>query len=171
MRHASSLLFLGIATFGCGDDSADPQSGPGGSLTAPVPMNPAGCSSPSVSPGDNPTLQIQHEGQTRNYILYVPKGIDPKTPTPMVVNWHGLTSNAIQEQGWPAMRSPTKERPSSRIRTASGIREGNRSTAECVAVKSAPHRTTPTTWVSVERSSPTSPRSSASTGAGCSPPG
>ena len=98
MRHASSLLFLGIASFGCGDDSSDPPSGPGGSLTAPVPMNPAGCSSPSVSPGDNPTLQIQHEGQTRNYILYVPKGIDPKTPTPVVVNWHGLTSNAIQEQ-------------------------------------------------------------------------
>ena len=99
MRQVCTLLVFGSVTLGCGDDGSDPPAPTPGNQSS-VPFNPAGCSSPSVSPGDNPTLQIQHEGQTRNYILYVPAGIDPKKPTPLVVNWHGLTSNAVQQQAY-----------------------------------------------------------------------
>jgi polyhydroxybutyrate depolymerase len=99
MRQAWTLLVLGIGALGCsGSDGGDPPANP--PSQGSIPFNPAGCSSPSAAPGDNPTIQIQHEGQTRNYILYVPPGIDPKKPTPLVVNWHGLTSNAIQQQGY-----------------------------------------------------------------------
>jgi polyhydroxybutyrate depolymerase len=99
MRQAWTLLVLGIAALGCGEDGSDPPSSNPGSQ-ASVPFNPAGCSSPTASPGDNPTVQMQHDGLTRNYILYVPPGIDPKKPTPLVVNWHGLTSNAVQQQAY-----------------------------------------------------------------------
>src|SRR5688572_30452928 len=98
MRQAWALSVLGFVCLGCGDDGADPRANPGG--TGQVPFDPAGCASPSAAPGDNPTIQIQHEGQTRNYILYVPPGIDPKKPAPLVLNWHGLTSNAVQQQGY-----------------------------------------------------------------------
>jgi|RhiMethySRZTD1v2_1073278.scaffolds.fasta_scaffold05942_6 polyhydroxybutyrate depolymerase len=96
----SLALVFAFALFGCSSDESDAGPQNPGSSTAPVPFDSAGCTAPSLAPGANPTLQIEHEGQTRSFILYVPQGIDPAKPNPMTVNWHGLTSNAGQQQAY-----------------------------------------------------------------------
>ena len=45
------------------------------------------------------TLQgsILHDGLQREYILYVPASYTPGTPVPLVLNFHGYTSNALEQ--------------------------------------------------------------------------
>lgn len=40
---------------------------------------------------------IMHDGEERDYILYVPDIYNPANPTPLVFNLHGYTSNAEQQ--------------------------------------------------------------------------
>jgi len=40
---------------------------------------------------------IQHDGLEREYILYVPASYSPNTPAPLVLNFHGYTSNAFEQ--------------------------------------------------------------------------
>jgi polyhydroxybutyrate depolymerase len=97
---------------GTGAAGGDGGSGASGPDDAPAaePFDPAGCASPSAAPGDNPTLQIEHEGMMREYILFVPPDIDPSKPTPVVLNWHGLTSAAIQQQAYAGNGIATERR-------------------------------------------------------------
>lgn len=41
---------------------------------------------------------ITHGGLTRDYRLYIPKNYNPSKAAPLVLNLHGLTSNAIQQE-------------------------------------------------------------------------
>lgn len=45
------------------------------------------------------TLQrsIVHDGLVREYILYVPASYVPGTPAPLILNFHGYTSNALEQ--------------------------------------------------------------------------
>jgi polyhydroxybutyrate depolymerase len=38
-----------------------------------------------------------HDGLTRSYTIYVPASYSPGTPAPMVLNFHGYTSNAFEQ--------------------------------------------------------------------------
>ncbi|MFM9422165.1 MAG: hypothetical protein RIR06_626 [Bacteroidota bacterium] len=38
-----------------------------------------------------------HDGLTRSYTIYVPASYSPGTPVPMVLNFHGYTSNAFEQ--------------------------------------------------------------------------
>ena len=38
-----------------------------------------------------------HDGITRSYTIYVPANYTPGTPAPMVLNFHGYTSNAFEQ--------------------------------------------------------------------------
>lgn len=40
---------------------------------------------------------LQHDGLTRSYILYVPASYTPGTNVPLVLNFHGYTSNAFEQ--------------------------------------------------------------------------
>src|SRR5258706_3847373 len=40
---------------------------------------------------------IMHDGLQRDYILYVPASYVPGTPAPLVLNFHGYTSNAFEQ--------------------------------------------------------------------------
>ena len=40
---------------------------------------------------------LQHDGLTRSYILYVPASYTPGTAAPLVLNFHGYTSNAFEQ--------------------------------------------------------------------------
>lgn len=40
---------------------------------------------------------ITHNGLKRDYILYVPALYNPATPAPLVLNFHGYTSNALEQ--------------------------------------------------------------------------
>lgn len=44
------------------------------------------------------TITIRVDNVNRDYILYVPPGHDGNTPAPLVINFHGYTSNALQQQ-------------------------------------------------------------------------
>ncbi|MBK8260843.1 MAG: prolyl oligopeptidase family serine peptidase [Nannocystis sp.] len=78
-------------------DPTDPSSGSDSrgeseGETAPPPACPGG----GLGPGDH-TIQLTHDGMARSFNLHVPPSYDPGAPTPLVVNFHGLTSNAGQQ--------------------------------------------------------------------------
>lgn len=50
-------------------------------------------------------LRLRFDGYDRSYRLHVPPGYDPAAPTPLVVNLHGLSSNAWQEELFCEMNS------------------------------------------------------------------
>lgn len=49
------------------------------------------------------TVMLEWDGLTRQAIVHVPPGYDAGTPTPLVLNLHGLTSNATQQLGFSGM--------------------------------------------------------------------
>jgi polyhydroxybutyrate depolymerase len=65
--------------------AADPQS-----------SRSAGCGS-TVSAG-NSTGRLMSDGIERGFRLHVPESHDSSTPAPLVLNFHGLGSNAIQQE-------------------------------------------------------------------------
>jgi polyhydroxybutyrate depolymerase len=40
---------------------------------------------------------LESSGVKRNYLLYVPPSFDPDTPTPLILSFHGRSSNALQQ--------------------------------------------------------------------------
>jgi polyhydroxybutyrate depolymerase len=48
---------------------------------------------------------LQHNGQTRNYILYIPEIYTGDEAVPLVFNFHGYTSNASDQMGYGDFRS------------------------------------------------------------------
>ncbi len=79
-------------TAGSSSGGASGASGAGGTTTAP------GCSVKPLAAGSTQTIQIQHDGMQRSYILHVPKGYDGSKPVPLVLNFHGHGSNAVQQE-------------------------------------------------------------------------
>lgn len=43
-------------------------------------------------------VDLQHDGRARSYELYVPPSYDGTTPLPVVLNFHGFTSNGLLQQ-------------------------------------------------------------------------
>lgn len=43
------------------------------------------------------TTSFVHESRTREYIIYIPANYDSTSPVPLVLNFHGFTSNAGQQ--------------------------------------------------------------------------
>lgn len=77
--------------FDSGTDSGveDAASDAGGSSS---------CAGRSGTSGDS-IVTLEHGGRTRSARVHVPPSYDPTVPTALVLNFHGLTSNAIgQEQ-------------------------------------------------------------------------
>src|SRR4029450_9335606 len=54
--------------------------------------------------GDNPR-ELPFSGLPRKYGVHVPPGYDGATPVPLVVDIHGFTSNAAQQEGISGMRT------------------------------------------------------------------
>jgi len=50
----------------------------------------------SVSAQQTLTKSFTHNGTTRSYILYVPANYSTTTAVPLLLNFHGYTSNASQ---------------------------------------------------------------------------
>jgi polyhydroxybutyrate depolymerase len=73
-----------------GPDAGDDASLEDAGMLAP-------CPDPSLEPGTS-TLTLEHEGEMREYRVYVPAGVDLGRPAPLVLNWHGLTSEASAQQ-------------------------------------------------------------------------
>ncbi len=65
------------------------------------------CRGGGLGAGDH-ELSIEHDGMTRTLRLHVPPSYDDGVATPLVVNFHGLTSNADQQVLFSAM-NPTAD--------------------------------------------------------------
>jgi polyhydroxybutyrate depolymerase len=52
----------------------------------------------ALTPGDS-TRTLDHGGRTRQYLLHVPASYDGATAVPLVLDFHGFGSNAIQQRG------------------------------------------------------------------------
>ena len=49
------------------------------------------------------SFNLSHNGTTRNYILHLPSGYSATNKYPLLLNFHGLTSNASQQQAMTGM--------------------------------------------------------------------
>ncbi len=81
------LLSLGLVSglSGCGLFGTIPGPGRAG----------MGCSAPKVAPGERATLVKLNLGErVRQYYLYVPPGLDPSKPHPLLLSFHGLNTSA-----------------------------------------------------------------------------
>lgn len=50
-----------------------------------------------LGPGDH-ELTIRFDGRNRDFIVHVPQGADGSVPVPLVLDFHGFTSNATQQR-------------------------------------------------------------------------
>ncbi len=129
-RMLGVLLACSACTFGGGApgnsggngsntaDAGDPGGG-GGSPTDPdgggAPDQPdAGAPQPVACDGldalpAEQTITIQSGGASRTFGLHAPPSYDPTVPTPVVVNFHGLTSNAGQQAIFSGMSAKADE--------------------------------------------------------------
>jgi polyhydroxybutyrate depolymerase len=80
-------------------------SGSGDSTSSPPPVTqPQDCPEDALAPG-NHNLSLEHDGETRTYIVHVPQGVNGTSAVPLVVDMHGLTSSAGAQaslSGWRA---------------------------------------------------------------------
>ncbi|MFW2387879.1 MAG: alpha/beta hydrolase family esterase [Polyangiales bacterium] len=79
------LCLLGL---GCGSDDGSPASSKGPSL---------GCQDGSLD-ASTTHFELEHDGVTRSYELHLPPGYDGTTALPLVLNFHGFTSNGLGQQ-------------------------------------------------------------------------
>ncbi len=56
------------------------------------------CEPSSYVKGSN-RMMLQHQNRMRRYVVYVPSSLGPTTRSPLVLDFHGNTSSAAQEQG------------------------------------------------------------------------
>lgn len=88
-----ALCGLSLAMVGCGSDGGSEVSATGASL---------GCQSGTLD--TNTThVELEHDGVTRSYELHVPPGYDGESPLPLVLNFHGFTSNGPDQQSFSNM--------------------------------------------------------------------
>lgn len=57
----------------------------------------------SFNPATAQTFSFEYEGISRSYILHLPTSYTTEQEYPLVLNFHGLGSNAIQQQGYTQM--------------------------------------------------------------------
>jgi polyhydroxybutyrate depolymerase len=85
---------------GASDDGAtipwDDATTPDGGTTSASDASTT-CSGKSAAPLDQ-TLTVMSKGTTRTAHVHVPASYDPKRATPVVLNFHGYTSNAPEEE-------------------------------------------------------------------------
>lgn len=85
-------------------EQATPEAAPSPTPTAVVARPSAGCSAPDAAlyaaAGAVQPLQLEvgEAGTTRTYRLYLPAGLTPARPAPLVLNFHGLGSSGMEQE-------------------------------------------------------------------------
>ena len=95
-----ALTVLGLLLqLGCSGTSDEEGAEPlTQSLQPEPPAAPsAACPSGALGAGEH-RVSLMHGGRSRAFIIYVPRGYDNARHVPLVVNYHGATSNAVQQQ-------------------------------------------------------------------------
>lgn len=102
------LLACGAGDSGdAGDSGGDASSGDAstGDTGMPVLCDVA----EPLAPGDH-EIAIDHDGQSRRYVLHVPPAHDGTIAVPLVVNMHGLLSTPESQIAWSTMNDATDAR-------------------------------------------------------------
>lgn len=86
------LVFSGLLASSCGDDGSD-------DVDSETSAAGKGCSAKRLAAGDQ-SFTIMHGGAARTYLLHVPPAYDGKKAVPLVIDMHGLMSNASQQRGF-----------------------------------------------------------------------
>ncbi len=60
------------------------------------------CPTDQLAPGDY-GFTLEHDGETREYNVHVPSRDDTSVPMPLVLNFHGYTSNMNEQESWTGM--------------------------------------------------------------------
>jgi polyhydroxybutyrate depolymerase len=84
------LAALGLAA--CSGSSPAPD--------APQAYSSEGCMPSVYETGLTNEVDIEFDGLNRSYRLYIPTTYDNETPTPLTLNWHGLTSTSSQQEAY-----------------------------------------------------------------------
>lgn len=111
--HLALALAAAAGVAACGGSSG------GGS--EPPPVAPAACDGRTGQTGSF-VETIESGGRERTFRLAVPDGIDLGQPTPLVLNFHGLGSNAAAQEAYAAMAAKAAEEG---FITAAGQGTGN----------------------------------------------
>jgi polyhydroxybutyrate depolymerase len=86
-----------------GSPAQPPASAAPGEPSSADPRPSDGCGAGSLAPGE--TMEtIDSAGGTRTYILHVPASYDGTTPVPLLLDLHGLTSNASSQASLSGLR-------------------------------------------------------------------
>ncbi len=80
---------------GAGGGGGGPGAGAGGGASS------LGCET-GLAAGDH-TFTLEHGGQERTFELHLPPSYDGETPVPLVMNFHGLGSNIMEQKLFSAM--------------------------------------------------------------------
>jgi polyhydroxybutyrate depolymerase len=92
MKTCYGMGILGFALLmlspGCGSDGTSEAAKTSASL---------GCSDGTLDPSST-HIDLEHDGVSRSYELYVPPAYDGSTPVPVVLNFHGFTSSGLAQQ-------------------------------------------------------------------------
>jgi len=68
----------------------------------------AGCNDSAMASGDH-IIDISSGGVSRQFRLFIPESYDSTVATPVVVNFHGVTSYAEQQEAFSGMRTKAAE--------------------------------------------------------------
>jgi polyhydroxybutyrate depolymerase len=89
-----ATVILGLPfVLACGSSSPSGGGGTGGDPSS-------GCSEHSLAQG---TFSLTHDGVQYGYDVHLPPGYTGTKAMPLILNWHGLTSNAGQQASFSAM--------------------------------------------------------------------
>jgi polyhydroxybutyrate depolymerase len=98
-------------TAGPGTDGTGPTAP---AAIAPVPS--VGCGTPPdvTAPAEGPDVEqtITSGGTERTYRLAIPPGYDPDVPAPVIFNFHGLGSNAVEQSVYSVLPAAATKRGS-----------------------------------------------------------
>lgn len=94
----------GAGGSGAGNAGTDATSGAGAGAGAGGQSHSSGCGEGTLAAGLQ-TVTIEHEGMQRSYQRYVPEGLDPEAPVPLMLNFHGFTSNTDAQIAFSGMNT------------------------------------------------------------------
>lgn len=103
MLRRTLVLTLGCLSLLGADCGGEPPVAPPPSSPPPVTTPPApvvACPALSERTAGTRVWFLQHDGLQRSFRIHVPEGYTPERAWPVVLNFHGYTSNAEDQQGY-----------------------------------------------------------------------
>jgi len=119
------FALLSVCAVGCGEEDKPADDG-----AIMCPENP-------LAAGDM-TITLQSNGMDRTYVLHIPSTLDLSKPAPLVLNYHGLTSNTGQQIAFSGLNA-TADTEGFIVAYPEGIANSFNAGSCCSALASPPH--------------------------------